>query len=290
MNRKRQKCALATALFGAVLVTSCSQKPEENTQAPKLKPIVPSAAPRTAVEAKSTVWEKVDESSFNWNGRGPVKLVAEIQKRDGNAGDFTRVRIEVPGEKEFVLDNKDGWIKFNGPNSPFRWSNTTRALAKAALARHHSENFMFVDVGAERQALLLVSWGYASDPSRLHVLELPKEGSPVVVFNDLLDIGQIQDLNSDGLKEIVGAPCLSQSFGEGLITYDPLHVLQFGPSVGSKLKLSIPLSKAYNEKHLYGWAGPDCSEKLAVYIPEHGRAKILLAEEAERLAEAAAKK
>ena len=197
----------------------------------------------------------------------------------------SRVRINVPGEEEFVLNNQDGWVKYTGKNSPFRFSPETLALAAEASSLLRSDAFMAMNVRNDRQALLLISWGYASDAARLHVIELPKKGPPVVVFNDLLDVDDIRDFDYDGLKEIAGSPWLYETIGDNLQTYDPKHVLHFGQTVGAKLKLSIPLSRAYNEKHLYGWAGPNSSEKLLVFKPKTGKPRILPEEEAHRLAE-----
>jgi len=43
--------------------------------------------------------------------------------------------------------------------------------------------------------------------------------------------------------------------------------------------------KAYNLKHYYGWAGPDCSEKFAVLLhpPSGGKPVVMRTESAEKL-------
>jgi len=285
MKLNLQSRAWIVAIVAVLVLTACSKKTEDAGTMPKLRPWTPMTVPRaTSTEEKPAPvqWRKVEESVFEWNGRGKVKLIAEIPDPYGDSGNFTRIRITVPGEKEFVLENPDGWLNWDDKESSLREVPLTKALA---APRSHA--FLFVSNG-RRDVLLLSSWEYASNPSRLHVIELPNAGLPVVVFNDLLDINAIEDLDGDGVKEIAGAPCLSQTFGPNaaLSTYDPLHVLHFDETAGGKLKLSIPLSRAYNEKHYYGWAGPDCSEQLAVYTPKQGKPKILPAEEAEKLAEA----
>jgi hypothetical protein len=71
------------------------------------------------------------------------------------------------------------------------------------------------------------------------------------------------------------------------VTYDPLHVYKLETTPEPELKLSLPLTREYNLKHYYGWAGPECSEKLAVVLhpPGGGKPVIMKAKEAERLSE-----
>jgi len=53
-----------------------------------------------------------------------------------------------------------------------------------------------------------------------------------------------------------------------------------------KASFSLTLSKSYTLKHYYGWAGPECSEELAVvrHPPGGGKPVILKKADAMRLA------
>jgi hypothetical protein len=49
--------------------------------------------------------------------------------------------------------------------------------------------------------------------------------------------------------------------------------------------LSLPLSKDYNLKHYYGWAGAKCREDIAVVLhpPQGGKSLVMSAQKAEKL-------
>jgi hypothetical protein len=87
------------------------------------------------------------------------------------------------------------------------------------------------------------------------------------------------------VAEVIGYPCLSQEWGNGLITYDPYNVYKLGGVSGTSASLSLPLSRNYNLSHYYGWAGAQCSEDLAVVIhpPGGGKPLIMNAKKAERI-------
>ncbi|HEY2168668.1 MAG TPA: hypothetical protein VGJ30_03525, partial [Candidatus Angelobacter sp.] len=131
----------------------------------------------------------------------------------------------------------------------------------------------------------LASLDYASDPERLHVIGLDAAGDPKLLFNQIFHVAELADLDGDGTKEMAGLPCFSQTWGSNLLTYDPLHVYKLESTPKLELKLSVPLSQDYNLKHYYGWAGPDCSEELAVVLhpPGGGKPVIMKTEEAKKL-------
>ena len=109
--------------------------------------------------------------------------------------------------------------------------------------------------------MFLFGYSYASSPGSLDVLEVSNKGQPgIVLHRDEFGLKEIRDLDGDGLADIVGYPCLSQAWGNGLLTYDPFNVYKLGASPALPANLSLPLSKSYNLKHYYGWAGAKCSE------------------------------
>jgi hypothetical protein len=64
-------------------------------------------------------------------------------------------------------------------------------------------------------------------------------------------------------------------------------VYRLSNAPGENARLSIPLSKRYNLKHYYGWAGPKCSEDIAVVLhpPKGGKPIVVSAKEAQELTE-----
>lgn len=244
----------------------------------------PSPSPTPSAATTEIKWKTVTEFDYTWKENQPaLHFKLELPEGYKDPGDFTRIRIQAPGRPEFLLDNEDGWIPYNYKEPR---SGIYNRLREQNLV---SSEYVLVLPGSAQKGdpplLLLHSWGYASDPERLHVIGFQPTGQPIVLFNDELDLVDLIDLDGDGYPEIVGRPCFSQGFGDGLLTYDPLHVYSVPHPVTSTATLSLPLSEAYNLKHYYGWAGPDCSEKLAVVLhpPSGGKPIIMKTDEAEKL-------
>jgi hypothetical protein len=227
-------------------------------------------------------WKTVSSFRYDWNHRGRlVKFTFDDHSED--PGDFKRVRIQVPGRKEVVITNKTGWVKWRSE------SDWLRPDTLSAREDAKSDYALFLPVSPGRSLLVLIGYGYASSPGSLHVLELTETDEPrLVLYKEELGLDHLVDLDGDGIKELVGYPCLSQVWGHDFLTYDPLHVYKLPPKPGiGNALLSLDLSKKYNLKHYYGWAGPDCSEDIAVvqHPPGGGKPVIMKANEAEKLFE-----
>jgi hypothetical protein len=227
-----------------------------------------------------TSWKRVSSFSFDWDGHKDVQVVLEIPLSWSAPGDFTRIRIRVPGQKEFVLSNKNGWVKYASDDA----SQPSDALKVKNLV--HSDHVLALKVAENRTALFLLGYAYASSPGSLDALEISTDSQPRVVFHrDEFGLKDVRDLDGDGVAEVAGYHCLSQEFGNGLLTYDPFNVYKLGATSTSPAKISLPLSKAYNLKHYYGWAGAQCSEDIAVVLhpPKGGKPIIVPTKEAERI-------
>jgi hypothetical protein len=225
-------------------------------------------------------WKRVTAFKFDWNGHKDVQVVLEIPAPWGDPGDFTRIRIRVPEQREFTLSNKNGWVRYDSDAASA--SQDVRKLAnlvptKLILASRAAGN---------RTVLILFGYSYASSPGSLDVIELSDAGQPrLVLHQDEFGLQGVRDLNADGVAELIGYPCLSQEFGNGLLTYDPFHVYELGVTSATPATMSLPLSKAYNLKHYYGWAGDRCREDVAVILhpPKGGKPLLMSTAEAERL-------
>lgn len=229
---------------------------------------------------RTTEWSRVSSFEFDWDGHGVSSVIFEIQKGDA-PGDFTRVRMRLPKQKEFVLTNKDGWVKYNSNGV-----NLSKKLRNSNLV--HSSYVLAAQAKGGRTLLLLFGYAYASSPGSLDVLEVTHDGQPrVVLHQDESGLEELRDLDGDGLAELIVYPCLSQGWGNGLLTYAPFNVYKLGLSPGDPATLSLPLSKDYNLRNYYGWAGAKCSEDIAVVLhpPKGGRPVIVTAKEAQRMTE-----
>lgn len=199
---------------------------------------------------------------------------------------FTRLRIQTPSEPEFVLTNEYAWwIRLNRiPNWFSGRKNSVSSqyvFGLPVLIGKTPHTFLFV-----------VGWPFGSSPGSLHILDLEGAKPPVVVLQkEELEFDGLRDLNNDGVPEIVGVPCLAQEWGDHLLTYNPIHVYALHQG-GPKAELSIPLSRAYNEAHYYGWVGPDCTEDWATVLhpPGGGKPVIMKSAEAEKIQSKSRKK
>jgi len=226
-------------------------------------------------------WERVSSFRFNWNRRSNIQVVLERPVRREKIGDFTRIRILVPGEKPFVLKTDTSWENFH--NDP---ANISRDILKTKNLVSSPYVLAVNASGDPRTLLILFGSAFASSPGSLDVIELPPVGGPrVALHRDELSLHSLTDLDSDGTAELVTAPCFSQAWGDNLLTYDPYNVYKLGQAPGDRAQVSLPLSKEYNLAHYYGWAGISCSEKLAVVLhpPGGGKPRILPSKEAEAL-------
>jgi len=231
--------------------------------------------------AAQTTWSRVGSFRFDWNGRSKVKVILEHPEPWNHFGDFTRIRILVPGEKPFVLNTDSAWENFREDAANI----SPQMLKRKNLVP--SNYVLAADASSDaRTVLILFGYAVASSPGSLDVIELPLTGGPrVVLHRNELGLRTLTDLDSDGLAELVTFPCVSQTWGNDLLTYDPYNIYKLGIGPGEKAQISIPLSQSYNLAHYYGWAGINCSEKLAVvqHPPGGGKPKIMPAERAEAL-------
>lgn len=228
-----------------------------------------------------TKWKTVERFQFEWDGHPDVRVTLELPTNWDEGGEFSRVRIQVPGKKEFVLEDDVGWAHFRSEDAtlPDDFAKTAKNLVR-------SRNVLAVRVSASRTALFLFGIAYGSSPGRLDVLEIGSDGQPrAVLHKDELGVKAVRDLDGDGIAELVGYPCLSQGFGNDLLTYDPFNVYKLGAKPAAQAELSLPLSKHYNLKHYYGWAGPSCSEDFAVVLhpPGGGKPRVMSTRDAEKL-------
>jgi hypothetical protein len=273
------KMTIGIAILGAALASGC----KFDTMQAAAPGVAPSAQATPPAGNTATKWKTIEEFNYAWKpGQAPAHFKLELPEGYEDPGDFTRIHIQVKGQPEFVLTNEDGWIAYN---SQEQQSDVYAKLKKQNLAQSKYALLLPDSTRAGEPLVFLRSWVYASDAERLHVIGFKPSGEPISLLNTELDLEAVADLDGDGHPEIVGMPCMSQEWGPGFLTYDPHHVYQVPHPITGPAKLSVELSKAYNLKHYYGWAGPDCSEKLVVVLhpPSGGKPVIMDVAEAKKL-------
>ena len=164
-----------------------------------------------------TKWRQVSEFTLDSDSHLNVRIVLSIPSPWDDPGDFTRVSVLVPRRKDVVFTNETRWVKY-----------ATEATSKEVKKYKNivpSDYVLALKASPNRTLLLLLGYGYASSPGSLDVLEITKEGDTRrVLHRDELGLKELRDLDGDGLAEIVGYPCLSEEWGNGLLTYDPFNV------------------------------------------------------------------
>lgn len=238
------------------------------------------ALPAAGLSAQAT-WKRVSSFKFDWNGRRDVQVVLDIPTSWSDPGDFTRVRIGVPGQKEFTLTNKNGWVKYGSDEA----STSPEILKMTNLVV--SQYVLVLKASSKRTLLFLLGYSYASSPGSLDVLELADDGHlRSVLHREEFGLRDLRDVDGDAVAEVIGYPCLSQEFGNGLETYDPFNVYKLGATIASPASLSVPLSKSYNLQHYFGWAGAQCREDFAVVLhpPDGGKPRVMRTSDAKKLA------
>lgn len=112
--------------------------------------------------------------------------------------------------------------------------------------------------------IFLRSWGYASSPERLHMIGLRPSGDPLLLFNAEFLLEELNDMDGDGVYEVIGLPCLGEGLGEGAATYAPRQVYKIAFPIQKPARLSIPLTEQSTRQEYDGWVGAQCDEKHVV--------------------------
>lgn len=218
----------------------------------------------------------VAQTSYRWDPHRPAyNFVLEVP---GDPDVYTQLRIVLPNARQFTFPDSGGTVKIADQLKEKR-------LVSKNLIR--SEYFYFSPELRNKwgvPALVLFGYAYASDPGVIQIFELDSSGIPHKVFDTEFLLTDIKDLDGDGKYELVGKHSLSQLWGKCFSTYDPFLVYRL-PSTGrGKSVPSMELSKSYNLKHYYGWAGPNSSEDLAIVMcAKGGKPVIMKAKDAERI-------
>ena len=220
-------------------------------------------------------WQSIETTKLEWSQTDrPHTLILETRE------DEYRLRIETHGRPDFVLPIANGVVPLN-----------EQTVDQKLIADNLMKSAYFylspkLRDQSGRPMLLIFGEAIASDPGGLHIVALDRKDRPMVVFSSkTFALTAITDLDRDKRAEIVGLHCLSQLWGTCFSSYDPFSVYRLGNRSGKAVR-SLPLSKKYNLKHYYGWAGPSCSEQISVVLcAPHGKPRIMSAERAKRLCE-----
>lgn len=258
----------------------------------------------TAV-AGSWTWIPVQTIEVDWNGDGKQdRIILEAAKEiveTHDPGDFHRVRIQIAGRPEFILENTEGWVRYRGnanalENSLNCLKDKVTGIFKyeAAAVNNYksivkSDYIALTPVSPRRNkefVLLLFGYQYASSPGTLHVISLDQKGDPKVIFEKEFEVSQLEDLDGDNMVELIGNPWYGEVFGPDDIfhSYVPTYIYSLTRKDNAlQLQLNEALSKKYNEENFYGWVSPAAAQEYVVVEPKDGsRPKLMKLTDAEK--------
>jgi hypothetical protein len=243
-------------------------------------------------------WIPVETVEVDWNADGKkdrvvLEAIKEIVETH-DPGDFHRVRIQIAGKPEFVLENSEGWVRYNGEASVpektllffvdkavglFKYQASSGNRYKS-VAR--SDYFALSPASPSRNKeyiMLLFGYQYASSPGKLTVISLDHTGYPRVIFDEEFELSRLEVLDGDNLVELIGEPRYGEVFGPDNIfhSYVPTYIYSLVRKDGYlQLQMSRKLSKKYNEEHYYGWVDPEASHEYVVVEPKDGSSPKLM--------------
>jgi hypothetical protein len=202
---------------------------------------------------------------FNWDGDGVPETFILEHRKDWNDFLVNRITITTSKNCRLVFENYvEGWAKykFDAPESFLEVGNIA-----------DSEYLFFLKVTSkadERWLLFFFGPAYGSSLGSLDILSI-EGGLPHSIFSEeYFSLGNVKDIDGDGLADVVGFPCSGEYIGDNYFPYIPALIFQLSGELG-KANLSLDLSEKYNQEKGLGWAGPICRYDIVeVYKPPDG--------------------
>ncbi len=117
---------------------------------------------------------------------------SETGKKTDEPGDFHRITF-VLNNKRIVKFNKGGWVK-----------NERRKEKGDSIFNIHTNLFFTLRLPENRIGLVFTSYPYASDPEKHTIYTVSEDAEIETVYDAYFYITEFKDVNSDGIKEIIG--------------------------------------------------------------------------------------
>jgi len=218
------------------------------------------------LHAAASPWKVLERTTIAWRaGAASYEVLLEERAAGGDTEQVHRIRVRVPGRKDFTVDDDQG----PGPYVPVREALRVgnRALIPRTLGDSARTLVLPVRGAGGSTIFAVFGWAYASDPGEMTLIGFDATGYPRLLFRKEFDLTDVTDLDRDGTPEIVGKPSLSQTYGKCSATYDPYAVYRVA---GGEARYDLALSRRYNEAH-YVWAGAEASEEIEVVRCKPGK-------------------
>ena len=157
-------------------------------------------------------------------------------------GDFQQLQINYACGPELNVYGVDNWTGLKRYLSKFQTANLLE-----------SDNILYFNLSDTQQLLVLFGyWGV------LNIIDLSLP-NPTVIFNSEFRVAEFNDIDNDGIKEVIGRRFTPEYFGgdnstSSKGTYSPFFVLKYNNNTFVPDTL---LSEKYNQEHYAGFLGLD---------------------------------
>ena len=147
------------------------------------------------------VYEPIDTFVLNLNFNNIMDTIIvekmhyvniETNKKAQDPGDFHKLIFAIDS-KRIVKVNDDGWV-----------FNTYSLKQGDSLFNIQTNIFFTLKLSESLTGLVFVSYPYASDPDKYTIFTVGENSEIKTVYDKYFDIVAFEDINSDGIKEIIG--------------------------------------------------------------------------------------
>ncbi|WP_282013764.1 hypothetical protein [Marinifilum flexuosum] len=182
-------------------------KTEANTLIKKQITLVGDSLPKSK-DAKYQ-YEVVEKYAIDLNNDGIEDHIHLEKIKDWNdPGDFQLITVAITNGEKFELFNIDGWIdtKLISEFIPnFNDSNLVNS------------QYLTIKTASDNKCLLFFKgYHYASHPGLLSIITVVNN-KPVLIFNKEVNVFQFEDLNDDGVKDLVTIDCYKQFYNDNVL-------------------------------------------------------------------------
>lgn len=265
-------------VVAAILVCSCrasdrpkSERLAQQAGAPTIHAAATNGPAGTDSSTRAEVapnWKVLDSARIAWRpGVTPYQLLLEESVPPRDSEPIHRIRIHVPGRKDFMVVDDRG----PGEYVPVREAVGDSGLVPPSLPDSSRVLVLPAHGPGGTTILAVFGWAYASEPNEMTLVGFDATGYPRVLFRENFFIDAMPDLDGDGSRELVGVTVLREMYSNCSTTYVPFAVYRI---VGDSAKYDLQLSRRYNEQH-YAWAGAKPTQAIEVDECTPGKFRIV---------------
>jgi hypothetical protein len=171
----------------------------------------------------------------------------------GDPGVFKKIQIRGKNIIPFEL------------KANYSWDSIPKYLRKRNDNKINCD-LLFIKQNNKSSYILLNGWGYSTGQEDFALIGISENKCTLLTKENFNDVEEFEDLNKDGIIEIVLNPTWSEgidyidSLNASIASYSPYYVYSLTPNT---FKFDSILTREYNQKN-YAWAGLDNIDSVQV--------------------------